>query len=280
MTQNSTQRSSTTSSWLKRLARLGGLYVGLCFVLFLVQRNLIFQPQNVSQAAFENSTQAMFGFREVIEPYRAIVLEPQGKAAEKGTAILFHGNSGTVLDREMYVREILSKGFRLVLAEYPGYGPREGKISEEALVADAKELYRTLRNKFPEGPFVVIGESLGSGVAVRVAAESLPSPERLVLITPFDSMTEVVSKKLPVIPTSWLLLDEFSSSTHIAKYRGPVALLIAENDEVVGAAAGKALGEASKLRGPTIEVVLPNAGHNTWFHRATPAHWQALLLGP
>lgn len=247
----------------------------LCLLLFAFQRTLIFHPARLSQGLFLEGAKNLLGFKEVIEPFSAVVLEPRGFA--KGTVVLFHGNAGTALDREMYTTTVLSRGLRLVLAEYPGYGPREGSPSEDALVADAKELYRALRSRYPDGPLLVLGESLGSGVAVRVAAESSPPPDRLVLITPFASMREVASQKAPIFPTHWMVRDKFLSTENLAGYHGPVALLIAENDEVVGAASGKALSEAAKLRSAVQEVLIAGAGHNDWFFKATLEHWDKLL---
>jgi len=272
-------------------------YVVVAALATLMQRDMIYFPVHITQHEYARQAAALPGFVQVLAPYAAIILEPPSPSPPpRGTVLVLHGNAGTALDRFLYAREAFARGFRLVLAEYPGYGPREGPISEDALVQDAKALFAELRRKYPGEEIVLMGESLGSGVAVRVAAESPMPPDRLVLLVPFASLVDVASQRMPYLPVRWLLWDTYRSAEHIQSYAGPVALLVAEHDEVVGSDTGKELLRAAERRekkvrqGPglngagidvaTTQIVLVQAGHNDVVDRLAPESWSLLLGRP
>ena len=91
-----------------------------------------------------------------------------------GTFLVFHGNAGSAVDRKWYADRLAPLGFRVLLLEYPGYGPRSGGLSEDVLVADAQESIVAAAKQFGR-PLYVMGESLGSGVAAAAVARSAPS---------------------------------------------------------------------------------------------------------
>ena len=88
-----------------------------------------------------------------------------------GTIIVFHGNGGTAADRAFYVKALGPLGYRVILAEYPRYGGRKGELGEKAFVNDASETIRLAFVKYGE-PLLVLGESLGCGVAAAIAKET------------------------------------------------------------------------------------------------------------
>ena len=236
--------------------------------LYTHQRDLIYLPTRMAPAEFEAAVRALpEGRTSVIDPFDAVVVEPPRKVRAKGTAILFHGNSGVGLDRAELVPLFLNRGFRLVIAEYPGYGARDGAPTEQALVADANALYAEVAKRFREGPILLVGESLGTGVAVQVAADqsqnkSARAPSRLVLLTPFVSMAETASRLYWYLPVRPLVHDVFDSAMHILNYRGPVAILAAGQDEIVGAEQGRQLADLARSRGETVYLELEDAKHS------------------
>jgi len=255
------------------LAALGALYVG--------QRGLIYFPTRIAPAAFAERVRAELGNRAtILDPFDAIVIEPPAAAPARGTAILFHGNAALGLDRSRLAPVFAAHGLRLVLAEYPGYGARGGAPSERAIVDDASALYAAVLQRYPRAPVVLVGESLGSGVAVQVAVRpGSPRPARLVLLTPFLSLAETAARAYPFLPARHLVKDRFDSASALARYPGPVAILVAEKDEVVGADQGRALAELARSRGETAYLELAEAGHNSWTALMTDAGWTR-LLGP
>jgi uncharacterized protein len=250
--------------------------------LFVLQRRLIYFPQRMSAAEFAAAVRSVFGdYVAVIDPFDAIVLAPKPSAAIKGTVIWFHGNAGLGLDRASLAPTFARRGLRLVFAEYPGYGARGGAPSERTLVDDAQALYAKVSQQYVDLPVIVIGESLGSGVAVQVAAQPAGRPpSRLVLLTPFLSLAETAARAYWFLPARYLVLDRFDSAGQLPRYAGPVAILVAGQDEVVGAAQGRALAQLARSRGETHFLELAGASHNSWSEVIAEAQWTELLGMP
>ncbi|MCS6826323.1 MAG: lysophospholipase [Caldilinea sp.] len=181
--------------------------------------------------------------------------------ANDGLVIVFHGNAGAAWQRSYYVEALKPLGYRVLLAEYPGYGRRTGEPSEAALVADAQE---TLRRAYQEfgGPIYLWGESLGAAVVAAVAAHPSAPVAGLVLLTPWDSLTALAQRIYPFLPVRWLLLDRYESLHHLKETTVPIAVVIAEQDEIIPREHSERL--YASLTGPKRRWVLPNAGHNSW----------------
>ncbi len=205
--------------------------------------------------------------------FRGLMSEPKaGKV--RGTMIVFHGNAGHAGHRGFYAEALVPLGWRVILIEYPGYGPREGKLGEESLVADAAESIALARSQFSE-PLYLLGESLGAGVAAaasdRLRHEGIAG---MLLVTPWDRLQSVAAHHYPWLPVSWLLRDRYDSVQHLAGFRGRVAVVLAERDTIVPASFGRALYDA--LSAEKKLVAVPGADHNDWLERTDAAWWESL----
>ncbi len=255
--------------WLARLVGTLALAVLLAAgALYGYQRTLIFLPTRLSASEFASavSAHAREGAR-LLAPFDAVVFDPPAGVAVRGTAVFFHGNQGLGLDRAAFLEPLFrDRGLRLVIAEYPGYGARPGAPSEQSLVEDGNRLYAEVARRYRDAPLLVVGESLGSGVAVQVAAlqsraGAARRPERLVLLVPFLSLAETVSRMYWHLPVRPFVRDEFDSAGQLAGYAGPVAILAAGRDAVVGAEQARELAALSRARGETIYVEVGDAEH-------------------
>jgi len=209
------------------------------------------------------------------DAYRGLLAEP--KAPVRGTLLLFHGNAGDAGHRGWYAGMLNRQGVRVVLAEYPGYGPRAGKPGEASFVADAARTLALVRRQFP-GPLIVAGESLGAAVAAAVATDG--DADALLLITPWDTLKNVAGHHYPWLPVGWLLRDRYDSVGNLAGYRGRVAVVVAERDGIVPARFGRAL--LATLSEPKRLWTIPAADHNDWWGRVDDVWWEAVtrfLLG-
>ncbi len=255
----------------RSLLTLLALYGGLCLVVFVVQRRLQYFPDRSTEAGALKRAAA-----SGLVPWRdargeLLGWRRPGRSASTPRLLVFHGNAGNALDRIYYVRLFESLGVEVVLLEYPGYGARGGEVSEATLVAAGREAAELLAR---EGPLLLLGESLGSGVACQVAAADPGRIQGLLLVTPYARMSEVGAEAYPWLPVSWLLRDRWENVAALPNYPGPVAILIAGRDEVVGAAQGHRLAEA--CRGPVKVWVQPEAGHNTLSLAPRGGHWAEL----
>ncbi|MBK6638249.1 MAG: alpha/beta fold hydrolase [Rhodocyclaceae bacterium] len=254
-----------------------GLLVGyalLCALVYWGQRSLMYFPGRA------DVTKLPAGLSQGYSS-RALVIEPLDPV--RATAILFHGNAGSALDRLFYVDAFARRGIRLILAEYPGYGWRDGPISEQALVDDGAALYSEVRAALPAAqPIFLIGESLGTGVAVQIAARQTRAPAKLILITPYASIREVASGRFRFLPVRWLLKDSFASRDFLPQVRSEITLVIAGADEVLGPQTGRDLAEvaqANAVKSPTV-IELNGAGHNDWVLYVDDPFWDGILGVP
>ena len=205
------------------------------------------------------------------EDFRGLQVVPQG--APRATAIVFHGNAGHAGHRDHYAAALAPLGLRVLLAEYPGYGPRDGDVGEASLVADAARSIELAYRQFGP-PLLVVGESLGAGVAAAAAARQREQVAALLLITPWDRLEHVASYHYPWLPVRWLLRDRYDSATHLADFTAPVAVVVAAQDDIVPAEFGQALYQA--LPGAKRLWTLPG-GHNDWTLRVDAVWWRRLI---
>jgi uncharacterized protein len=192
-------------------------------------------------------------------------------AALRGTAVVFHGNAGHAGQRGYLASALQGTGLRVILAEYPGYGPRGGALGETSLVADAAQSIVLAYRQFGP-PLLVVGESLGAGVAAAAAARQREDVAALLLITPWDRLEQVASYHYPWLPARWLLRDRYDSVAHLAGFGRPVVVAVAEQDDIVPPQFGNALYRA--LPEPKLWLPLPGAGHNDWSDRVDAAWWR------
>ncbi len=201
---------------------------------------------------------------------RGLLREARGPA--RATVVVFHGNAGGASDRVWYADRLSRLGLRVILAEYPGYGPRPGPLGEEALTADAVRTVDLARQRFG-GPLLVIGESLGAAVAAGVVARAPQAVDGLVLITPWDRLESVARHHYGFLPVHWLLHDRYDSAAQLAGWPGPILVAVAERDSIVPARFGRALFDG--LHGRKRLVVLPGVDHNDWTEVVDDGWWNA-----
>ena len=226
----------------------GFIYLALCLSLFLAQRSFIYfpQPKSISDH-FPTLTLNTGGERILV----STVLD-QGPDA----VIYFGGNAEDV----SHSLPTLGEAFparSLYAMNYRGYGGSTGKPSETALVTDALALFDRVHAEHSH--ITIIGRSLGSGVATHVASER--PIERLVLITPYDSLLTVAAGQFGFFPLRWLMLDKFESWRYAPKVTAPTQLIAAQNDEVIPSASTEALYKHFAQSLATLTVI-PAVGHN------------------
>jgi pimeloyl-ACP methyl ester carboxylesterase len=224
-------------------------YLAVCVLLFVFQRNLIWMPQPALPGG---------GASSLTLDREGVRLRITTHPADGPDALLYFGGNAEAVAGSLPELRQAFPGHALYLMNYRGYGGSGGRPSEAAVVADALALYDLVQERHRN--VSVMGRSLGSGVAVQVAAARPVA--RLVLVTPFASLRELAARQFPFVPVRWLLRDPFESGAHAGRVRAPTLVLVAEHDEVIPRASTDALLERFPP-GLASLAVLPGTSHNT-----------------
>lgn len=206
--------------------------------------------------------------------YRGLVAVKEARP-RNGTIVVFHGNGGTAVDRAHYLDAPGALGYRVILAEYPMYGGRKGELGEKAFVGDAKE---TIRIAFEEygAPLYVLGESLGCGVAAAAAGQTSVQVDGVILITPWDTFASVAYSKFPSFPVRLFLRDRYDTIGNLASFKGNIAVVGAERDEVIPI--GHAGNLYDSLSGSSRRWwMIQGAGHNDWVMHVDRNWWKEIM---
>jgi pimeloyl-ACP methyl ester carboxylesterase len=224
-------------------------YVLICALVYAFQRSLIYFPQP-RQPGIAASTLTLASGSEQI----AVTTRPRpGSAA----LIYFGGNAEDVASSLAGLAQAFPD-HALYLMHYRGYGGSTGRPSEAGLFADAIALFDRVRQEHER--IVVVGRSLGSGVAVHLA--SARPAARLVLVTPYDSLQTLAEQRFPWLPVRWLLRDRFESWRYAPRVAAPTLIVVAERDDIVPVASSETL--RSRFR-PGVAALVRVAGtdHNS-----------------
>jgi hypothetical protein len=215
---------------------IGGLYV--------FQRHLLYFP-DVTRP--ELGDLAALGVREItLKTADRLSLLSWYLPPRDGHPVIayFHGNGGHIEYRAERLRRFARSGYGVLMAEYRGYGGNLGTPSESGLVADGAAALDFLGGEgIAPNRIVIYGESLGSGVAVPLAAQR--EVASLILEAPFTSVAEVAQHHYSFIPASALVRDRFDSLAGIADVRAPILILHGERDRIVPVRFGRALFDAA-----------------------------------
>jgi len=215
------------------------LYALLVATLYLTQRSLMYFPETVA------TTPAQAGLPEAGEvkltaadgvPISAWTVAPQD---DKPVIVYFHGNGGALRLSVPRFRKLVGSGIGLVALEYRGYGGNAGSPTERGLLADADAAYAFAAAHYPAKQIVLWGQSLGSGVAVAIAAKRTVG--RLILEAPFTSAVALAELHYRYLPTRLLMKDQFRSDRRIRKVTAPLLILHGVRDQVTPYAMGEEL---------------------------------------
>ncbi|KUG21784.1 hypothetical protein ASZ90_008441 [hydrocarbon metagenome] len=195
------------------------------------------------------------------DDYQGLVAA-QEAPAPNGTIVLFHGNGGTALDRGFYFAPFMGLGFRVILAEYPKYGGRPGKVGEKPFVAAGLETVRLAYEQYKE-PLYLVGESLGCGVVAAIAQKTSVPIAGIILITPWDTLASVAKSLFPFLPVQLVLTDKYDSISNLKEFKNKISVVGAERDEILPVKHAvnlyNALSEDRKRM-----WIIKGAHHNDW----------------
>lgn len=247
----------------------------LTLIGFILQRKILYYPSTDLPSPASLAADNLQFWPSAFEDYRGLVSIAEADTI-KGTIIVFHGNAGTAADRAYYVNPLTKLGYRVLLAEYPGYGGRKGNPGEETFVRDAQETMRLASEKYGN-PIYVLGESLGSGVAAAAVKDSPVKIHGIILITPWDTLLSVARETVPWLPVRLLMRDTYDTVGNLKDYQGRIAIIGAERDTVIPIHHALDLYQSLQGRqGSRKMYTIKGAEHNDWQGMVGSAWWKEI----
>lgn len=220
------------------------LYATVLSAMYLMQRDLQYVPARRDPTPQEAGLSGVDRIALPTPDGETLVLWFAEPAPGRPTILFFHGNAGAMPDRADRLAFYQSRGFGAAFLSYRGYGGSTGRPSETGLLTDAQAAYDFLRAKgIPPERIVLVGESLGTGVAVQTAARNPVAA--VVLEAPYSAAVDVARARYPWAPVGLLMKDQFRSRDHIAAIHAPLLILHGEADQVIPFGFGKRLFEAA-----------------------------------
>ncbi len=263
-------------SLLTAAAVLVAFYAMILLIMFLAQRRILFRPDRtapdldragvpelrlMSVTASDNISLLTW----YMPPSRCDASTPPGDDASTPlgddavhVVLFLHGNAGHIGHRAWRLATFRALGWGVMLPEYRGFGGNPGRPSERGLLADARAaLAALLAMGIAPSRVLLWGESLGSGLAVRLAVEQ--SVGAVLLEAPYTSITDIARARFRFVPVRWLLRDRFDSLRWIGRVRAPVLVMHGARDRIIPVAMARALYEAAPE--PKQLWIAPDAGH-------------------
>lgn len=251
-------RNTMLKKIMVTISILLGLYILVCALLFIFQEKLIFFPDKLDK-------NHKFDFPQTFEEIH-ITTEDQKvlhgllfKAdSSKGLIFYLHGNGGA-LDRWGTVAETYtSLDYDIFILDYRGYGKSEGTIESEAqLSQDVQLAYSEMLKLYSENKIVVLGYSIGTGLAAKLAATN--HPRLLILQAPYYSLTDIMKHTFPFVPP-FILRYKLETYKYISDCEMPIVLFHGNEDEVIPY--GQSIKLKSLLKKSDKLIILNGQGHN------------------
>lgn len=245
--------------------------VGVPLLLFLVQDRLLFYPQPLSAERRADIARRHAHVRAIqLDAGGEKVLAWHVAGTPDAPLVLYFGGNAEDVSWMIDQAAAHAPGASWLLVNYRGYGGSEGAPSARNIAEDALRWYDHAAQALRPGRIVVFGRSLGSGPAVHVAAQRKVAA--VILVTPFDSLTEVAKHHYPVLPVGWLLRHRFDPVEVAPAIQAPLLCIAAQRDEVIPPVHARRLYE--RWGGPKRWVELPGARHNDT--DGAPEFWRSV----
>jgi len=233
-------------------------YILICGSLFFFQEKLIFFPEKLGR-------DFKFSFDQKFEEITIQTRDHKllhgilfSSDSSKGLVFYLHGNAGSLQSWGGVAKRYTDLNYDVFILDYRGYGKSEGSIrSQKQFFEDVQIAYDELKKRYSEDSMVVVGYSIGSGPATKIA--SVNNPKLLILQAPYYSLTDMMSHTYPLIPT-FLLKYKFETHKYIKDCKMPVVIFHGDQDEVIYY--NSSLKLKSIMKDTDTLITLEGQGHN------------------
>ena len=248
----------TTRHRIRRLVLIVlGIYLCVCLLAYLFQRKLMYFPDTRAVAP-----QAGMEHVDLTTSDGVTLAASWWPGSSDVVFLLFHGNAGHRGHRFPLYAPLHRRGHSIFFLDYRGYGGSEGSPTEEGLARDADAAVGWLQQHAAAKRVFYFGESLGSSVALGLAARHAPAG--LILQSGGLDLGAVGQGHYPFLPVKWIMHDRFDGRTSAKQISSPALVIHGATDRIVPIKHGRRLHDA--LPDKTSWLEIPNAGHNDLVH--------------
>lgn len=234
------------------------LYIFLCGLLYFFQEKLIFFPQKLAK-------NYQFEFNQKFEEINIITTDNKKingllfKAdTSKGLIFYLHGNAGCLSSWGEAAKAYTDLNYDVFIIDYRSFGKSEGEITgQNQLFQDNQSAYNELKKKYPEDKIIVLGYSIGTGLASQLASTN--KPKLLILQAPYYNLTDIMKNTYSFVPT-FLLKYKFATNEYLKNCNMPVVIFHGNKDEVIYY--GSSLKLKNEFKPQDTLITLNEQGHN------------------
>jgi alpha-beta hydrolase superfamily lysophospholipase len=207
------------------------VYVSICVLLYFLQEKIIFLPEKLARDYRFNFNNE---FAEVnIKTRDHISLNSLLFKSDSSRGLIFylHGNAGSLRGWGKVAGAYTDMNYDVFMPDYRGYGKSDGKISSETqFFQDLQTAYDSMKLRYRESNIIVLGYSIGTGPACKIASGN--HPKLLVLQAPYYSLTDMMRHNYPLVPT-FLLKYKFETYKFIQACKMPIVIFHGDEDKVI-----------------------------------------------
>lgn len=244
--------------FVRTLKLLFIFYAVICLLLYFFQEKLIFFPDKLDKSY-------KFSFAQPFEEVNITTKDGDllngllfKSDSSKGLVFYLHGNAGSLKNWGDVAARYTDLHYDIFILDYPGYGKSGGSIKNQAqLFDDLQSAYDEIKKRYKEEEMVVLGYSIGTGPAAKLA--SVNHPRMLILQAPYYSLTDLMRHTYPIIPT-FLLKYKFQTNKYLKDCKMPVIIFHGNRDEVVYY--GSSLKLKEDMKSTDTLITLNGQGHN------------------
>jgi alpha-beta hydrolase superfamily lysophospholipase len=235
-----------------------GLYVLLCVVMFFAQENFIFFPEKLDddyQYEFNQDFEEIQIKTKDNHQLNGLLFKANHS---KGLIFYLHGNAGSLKSWGIVAKTYTNLNYDVFILDYRGFGKSTGEIiNEKQLFDDNQSAYNILKQDYKEKNIIILGYSIGTGMASKLASEN--NPKMLILQAPYYSLTDMMKQNFPFLPT-FILKYQFKTNEYLSNCNIPIVIFHGNKDEVINYDASIRLKKEfnSKIK----IITLKNQGHN------------------
>lgn len=243
---------------LNALKIILGTYLLICLLLFFFQEKLIFHPQKLEKI-YSFQFDQKFEEKNITTADGTTLSGLLFKAdSSKGLIFYLHGNSGSLSSWGVVAKTYTDLNYDVFLLDYRGFGKSEGEInSQSQLHADIQTAYDELKKQYTEDKIIVLGYSIGTGPAAKVASAN--NPKLLILQAPYYSLTDLTRHIYPIIPT-FILKYKLETNEYLKACKMPVVIFHGDQDKTIYY--GSSLKLKEEFKSIDKLITLKEQGHN------------------